>query len=157
LSFEIFIRKWARPGYPLEAVSRERLEQTERRFSFRYPADYLRAVEQFGLPCLTIALLEAIVERRIDLDCVNEFLNPEETVEVTMSWRGLGLPTNLIAFATDQSGNLFCFDTNELPSEENTSSTVWFYDHDFDTTKITAPNFVAWIEAFCGIEPVTFT
>ena len=154
MTLDIFIRKWTHPKYPPEMISCEELLRAKRRFGFYYPADYKTAVEQFGLPHLTIALLEAIVERGIDLDCVMEFLNPEEAVTATLAWRKVGLPRNLVAFASDPSGHLFCFDADELHSESTASSTVWYYDHDFNIARTVAPSFLVWIEAFCGIEPM---
>jgi len=40
---------------------------------------------------------------------VSDFLRPSEMVTVTEDWRDMGLPEELVAFAADCMGNLFCF------------------------------------------------
>lgn len=151
---QLFIAKWTHPDYSPEVISIERLQNAEKRFGFHYPADYRDAVLQFGLPRPSLALLETIVERDISLYCVSDFLSPEEAVEQTADWHEIGLPNSLVAFATDESGNLFCFDTAELSSEDTDRSAVWFFDHDFNEAEVVSPSFTAWIEAYSNIEPV---
>lgn len=150
-----FIAKWTHPDYSPDTVSAEQLQQVEKQFGFHYPADYRNAVLQFGLPRPSFALLDAIVERDISLHCVSDFLSPAEAIEQTAGWREIGLPDGLVAFASDESGNLFCFDTAELSSENTDSSAVWLYDHDVNETEVVSSSFTAWIEAYSKIEPVS--
>jgi hypothetical protein len=152
---QLFIAKWTHPDYSPEIISIERLQNVEKQFDFQYPADYRNAVLQFGLPRPTLALLDAIVERDISVHCVSDFLNPEDAVEQTIGWREIGLPHSFVAFASDEAGNLFCFDTAELFSQNTDRSAVWFYDHDFNEAEVVSPSFTAWIEVYSNIEPVT--
>lgn len=150
-----FIAKWTNPDYPAGTVSVEQLQQVEKQFGFQYPTDYRNAVLQFGLPRPTLALLDAILERDISLQCVSDFLSPEEAIKQTVGWHEIGLPYGLVAFANDESGNLFCFDTAELSSENKDRSAVWFYDHDFNEAEVVSSSFTVWIEAYSRIEPVS--
>jgi hypothetical protein len=145
-----FIALWTHPDYPPEAVSENDLERAEGRLQTHLPADYRSAVLRFGLPSPTIALLDAIVDRELDLRDVSDFLNPEDMVTVTEGWRDLGLPEELVAFATDCMGNLFCF-----PTEADTSggAPVFFFDHDNRAVEVIAPSFAHWIGQFCGVAP----
>ena len=152
---QLFIAKWTHPDYPPDTVSVEQLQQVEREFGFHYPADYRNAVLRFGLPRPTLALLNAIVERDISLHCVSDFFSPGEAIEQTVGWREIGLSDGLVAFASDESGNLFCFDTAELSSEDMDRSAVWFYDHDFNEAEVVSYSFTAWIEAYSKIERVS--
>ena len=150
MSLGRFIALWTHPDHRPDAVSGEELERAEGRLHTRLPADYRDAVLEFGLPHPTIALLDAIVDRQLDLRDVSEFLSPVEMVSVTEGWRDLGLPEELVAFATDCMGNLFCFPTE---ADDGTEGPVFFFDHDSGAVDLIAPSFTRWIEEFCGVAP----
>jgi hypothetical protein len=142
-----FIAKWTHPESTPDEVDPERLESAEARLRIRLPADYREAVLTHGLPRPTIALLNAIVDGELELPDVRAFLSPDEMVESTEDWRELGLPADLVAFATDGSGNLFCFRSQSTPEAPQ----VFYFDHDFGDVRMVAPSFTAWIEAYCRI------
>ncbi len=150
MSLGRFIALWTHPDYAPDPVSEGDLESAEGRLDMRLPADYRTAVLQLGLPRPTIALLDAIVDRELDLRDVSDFLSPVELVSVTEDWRDLGLPEELVAFATDCMGNLFCFPTAATAGAQ---APVFFFDHDDRTVDVIAPSFNQWIEGFCGVAP----
>jgi len=145
-----FTALWTHPDYSPDPVSKVELESAEDRLDTRLPADYRAAVLEVGLPRPTIALLDAIVDRELDLRDVSEFLSPVEIVSVTEDWRDLGLPEELVAFATDCMGNLFCFPTT---ADAGASVPVVFFDHDDRTVDVIAPSFTRWIEELCRVAP----
>jgi SMI1-KNR4 cell-wall len=145
-----FIALWTHPDCAPDHVSEQELEDTERRFRTRLPADYRNAVLQFGLPRPTAELLDAIVDRELDLRDVSDFLSPSEIVSVTEDWRDLGLPEEFVAFATDCVGNLFCFPTE---AEAGGELPVFFFNHDNRTADVIALTFTQWIEEFCRVAP----
>ena len=145
-----FIALWTHPEYPPDTVSVENLESAERQLGTSFPPDYRNAVLQLGLPSPTIDLLNTIVDRNLDLRDVNEFLSPAEIVNVTQDWRDLGLPEELVAFATDCMGSLFCFPTESDPSG---SAPVFYFDHNSRAVDLIAPSFASWIEEFCSVAP----
>ena len=106
-----------------------------------------------GLPCTTIALLDAIVERELDLQSVGDFYSPAEIIEETIAWRELGMPEQLVAFANDGGGNKFCFDADRLNNGSAEEAAIWFYDHDFEAVDQISMSFSEWIEAYCLVEP----
>ena len=99
---------------------------------------------QVGLPRLSIALMDTIVDRELELHSVGDFFSPTEMIEETLAWRELGLPENLIAFASDGCGNKFCFSVAN-------GAAIWFFDHDFGTIERVAPSFTQWVRAYCDI------
>jgi SMI1-KNR4 cell-wall len=149
MSLGRFICLWTHPDYSPGPVTIEELRFVEARLRTRLPADYCRAVVEFGLPRPTLELLSAIVDRELNLRDVSEFLDPAEIVTTTEDWRDLGLPEELVAFATDSMGNLFCFPTD---AEARPSAPVFLYDHDSGDIELMARSFDEWIEGFCGIE-----
>ena len=145
--------KWGSYDYPPDPVSEADLRSVEHRFAVRLPDDYRQAVLETGLPQTTIELLDAIVDRDSDLHSLGDFFTPAEIIEETITWREIGMPLQLIAIASDVSGNKFCFDENRLRNDEAAGGGIWFFDHDFGTVDQIASSFAAWIDAFCELEP----
>lgn len=144
MSLERFIARWADPDYPPKPVSEEAIKAVEARFAFAFPADYRQAVLCVGLVSPTIALLDAIDDGELDMADLSELLDPAGMMSHTEDWRNMGLPEDMVAFASDWMGNLFCFRTDG-------GSAIVFFDHDLGTTEEIAPSFTAWIERFSAI------
>lgn len=140
---------WTHPDYRSERVTEAELENVERRLGTLLPSDYRDAVLESGLPRPTIELLNAICDRELDIHDVSEFLGPSEIVEVTQAWRDVGLSEELFAFATDCTGNLFCFPSD--PTGADSLQPVFFWDHDSKRADTIAPSFSKWIEDFCRV------
>lgn len=148
MSMSRFITLWTHPDYAPEPVMEDKLAAAESELNARLPSDYRAAILEFGLPRPTIALLDTICDRDLDLHDVSEFFSPQELVECTEDWRDLGLPEELMAFANDCMGNLFCFPAD--PSN-NSEQPVFFWDHDDKSVETVAPSFTCWIEDFCSL------
>jgi len=148
MSLSRFIALWTHPDYAPDRVAEKEVEYAEGRLRTHLPSDYRDAVLQFGLPRPTIELLDAIVDRELDLRDVSGFLSPSDMVTRTESWRDLGLPEELVAFATDCMGNLFCFPTDTGISK---GQSVFFFDHDSGEVEVIAPSFSHWIDEFCRV------
>lgn len=153
MSLARFNEIWTSGDYPPQPVAEADLREAEKRLGTRLPQDYRHAVLQVGLPRPTIALLDAIVERELDLHSLGNLYTPAEIVEQTVAWRKMGMSNELVAFASDECGNMFCFDADRLNRGSADATAVWFYDHDFDTSDMIAACFDHWIEAFCRVEP----
>ena len=151
MSLARFNEQWTSPAYPPDRVMEPDLRLVEERFGLRLPDDYRQAILIVGLPRPTIALLNTVVERRLDLHAVGDFYSPAEMIEQTLGWRKAGMPEHLIAFACDDLGNQFCFDSERLRSATADNASVWFFDHDFNTVDLIASSFTDWISEFCDI------
>jgi hypothetical protein len=150
MSLERFIKLWTHPDYAPEPVIEEELRAAEQRLQTRLPTVYRNAVMEFGLPRPTIELLDAICDRELDLYGLGDFLGPTEIVEVTGDWRDLGLPEELVAFATDGMSNLFCFPTSSEVTEE---LPVFLWDHDSKEVESVARSCSAGIDGYCLLSP----
>lgn len=150
MSMSRFITLWMHPDTAPDPVSATDLEGVERRLETQLPSDYKDAILQFGLPRPSIDLLDAICDRELDVRDVSDFLGPKEVVQVTEDWRDLGLPDELVAFATDCMGNLFCFPTDLNSDREQP---VFFWNHDSKQVDTVASSFTRWIEDFCRLSP----
>lgn len=149
-----FVEKWTHPDYPPEPVVEPALRMVEDRLGVRLPKDYRQAILDVGLPRPSASLLSTIVERELPLSDVSDFYSPSEIIEETLGWREVGMPDSLVAFAGDCSGNKFCFDGDRIRMNTRDALTVWLFDHDYERVEAVAPDFAAWIEAFCEVEPV---
>ena len=149
-----FTEIWTSSHYPPQPVAEADLDTVEQRFKVQLPQDYRQAILAVGLPRPTIALMDAIVERELDLHSLGDFYSPSEIIEETINWREMGMPEQLIAFASDGCGNMFCFDADRLNISHGEGNAIWFYDHDFETVGQIAKSFDAWIEAFCDVQPL---
>lgn len=152
-----FNELWGSDYYPPDSVVESDLRRVEQHLDLRLPDDYRQAVLAVGLPRPTIALLDAIVERKLDLHDVSNFYSPQEIIGETNGWHEIGMPEKLIAFASDCSGNKFCFHSDRLKIGGAEASAIWFYDHDFETVIQIAPSFNGWIAKFCQVEPLDET
>jgi len=150
MSLSRFIKLWTHPNYAPEPVVKEDLEGAERLLKTRLPTAYRNAILELGLPRPTIELLDAICDRDLDLYSLGDFLGPTEIAEVTGGWRDLGLPEELVAFATDGMGNLFCFPTSLEATED---LPVFLWDHDSKEVESVASSFSGWIEDYCRLSP----
>jgi cell wall assembly regulator SMI1 len=152
MSLEQFVSKWTHPDYPPDAVAVADLDALESHFGFLLPEDYRQAVLAHGLPRPTLALLHSIAEADLDLADVGEFLSPGEAIETSDAWRGAGMPSNLVAFAMDSGGDLFCFDAKAGSGDRPASAAVWLWDHDDGAAEVVAESFSQWIEGFCRVD-----
>lgn len=150
MSLGRFITLWTHPDYTPERVSPDQIDAIEGQLRTCLPVDYRDSVVRWGLPRPTIALLDAIVDRALDLYDVSEFLDPAEIGAVTKQWRIFGLSDELVAFAKDCMGNLFCF---PIDAQRAQSAPVFVFDHDSGAVKIVSRSFAEWIAEFCSIAP----
>lgn len=141
---DAFNQRWAQDDYPPIPVHPADLEQAERDLAYTFPATYRGAVQAVGLPRPTADLWDAIDEEA-DLPHLGDFLTPNEIVGRVRDWRPRGYPTDLVPFATDSSGNLLSFRTDDG------NDAVHLWDHDFGTVQQIAPSFVALLEAYCSL------
>ncbi|MES3155054.1 SMI1/KNR4 family protein [Sphingomonas faeni] len=153
MGLERFVETWTSSHYPPERVHLADMQTLERTMGVHLPPDYRESVLQTGLPRPTIALLNSIVDQDLPLRDVGDFYSPAEMLEQTSGWREAGMPSHLIAFATDSAGNMFCFDAERLRAGSADRDSVWFFDHDIRTVDHVAPSFDNWIMQFCDVRP----
>lgn len=145
-----FALQWSHPNYPATKVDPAKLLKSEKTLGVTLPEDYKSEILAAGLPKPTLALLSAIVDQEKDLYDLSELFGPDELVDMTVGWREVGLPENLIAFASDSSGNLFCFDATHLNRGPEQSAAVYFWDHEFKEVEYIAVSFSEFIASYTG-------
>lgn len=145
-----FSIQWAHPDTPPKQVTPSDLTSSEIALGVQFPEEYKEEVLSAGLPSPSLALLSAIVDQEVDLHDLTELNTPNEILEETMSWREIGLPSNLIVIGTDGMGNKFCFDATDLQGGKVQAAPIYFWDHDFEKVDFVANSFRDWIGTYSG-------
>ena len=142
-----FAEIWCGNDNRPDQVEKVDLQSVETKYGISFPEDYFTQVIAVGLPWAS-ALLDAILDRGLDLHDLSGLCTPKEIVEETEGWRPIGLPDHLLVIGNDCMGNKFCFDIPELSDGVKPGTAVFFWDHDFgETTKI-AESFSGWISSY---------
>lgn len=146
--YKVFIDRWTHPDYRPEPCTPEALDVAEKLLATSLPRSLREFLESFGPVGTTANLLSEIVDRDLDLNDVSEFEDPEGIVQTTMAWRDLGLDSDLIVFASDCQGNVFCIQSAPARVAD---SEVWFLDHDCGTVAPLGVTFKEWIGVFADL------
>lgn len=134
---------------PAKPFQIEELNFLEERLKIQLPDSYKCFVLTFG-NIWTPGILDLIDEKEIEIADVQEFWNAEKIVfDKENEWTS-DLEEDLIPFASDCFGNIFCFAAEDLTLRKDDCN-VYFFDHDFDTIKNLSISFKQWIEQFNNI------
>jgi len=146
----LFADRWGGDYHAPPTVKEEDLAEIEAFFDVVLPRDYRERVLDVGLPSPTFELLDRIADRPFgrQLDDLSALHTPSEIRSQTLRWRAAGLPENLLAIGSDSLGNTFAFDMTQLRGGGVIEAPIWFWDHDFGSTKQVAKSFSAWIDRY---------
>jgi SMI1-KNR4 cell-wall len=149
--FDTFVAKWVGDDerFPL---ANAQIEDFELQLSTTLPASYRAFLSLVGPVSVTYALLESIVEQRLDIVDVQDFLRPDVALEQTRVWREMGLPENLFAIANDSAGNLFCLAIPELGEPVDDDPSVWFFEHEEEFAADMEWRFTEWIRSYADLQ-----
>jgi hypothetical protein len=133
-------------GKRLRPTTAAQLTDAEAALGVLWPESYWL----FALACgavYTPSILDLVVERKVKISDVQQFLTPNQSVTETRRWQ-LDPAGGCAAFASDCMGSFFAF--RQLPASEPRpdDSTVWLFDHDYDEWVAQAASFDEWIGKF---------
>lgn len=75
-------------------------------------------------------------------------------IETTWDWHRAGLPEDMVAFATDVGGNLYCFQVVPETEPVSDDATVWYFDHEEREVESLDLAFSKWLALYAGIPRV---
>lgn len=151
--FRAFVDKWSVPGHPSEPQTAEMISALETEFGVLLPETYFKFM--LGVGRLWVPhILSSVVEFEVPLPSLQDFLSSTEAIEITRNWRAASLPLDLVAFANDASGNLFCFNQELCSHIRLQDAPVMFWDHDFNETSEVAPSLLSFLEQYVRLEKV---
>ncbi|HLO53630.1 MAG TPA: SMI1/KNR4 family protein [Saprospiraceae bacterium] len=131
---------------PSKPFTLKEFDSLEERFKIEFPKSFKYFALTYG-NIWTPNILDLIDEKEIEISDVQEFWNAEKIIFVKENEWTSKIEENLIPFASDCMGNIFCFAVKDLISRKEDCN-VYFYDHDFDTIENLSLNFDEWIEQF---------
>ena len=130
-------------------VSQDDITNVEATTGVQFPQTYCTFLEQCG-PVYTPGILDLIVLRNARQIAVQQFHTIAEIVEQSQSIDKKGS----IAFATDCSGNLFCFKGLTAAGPAPDDAPVWLFDHETGKTSKVALTFDAWLTQYTQLQPL---
>jgi len=124
----------------------EDISNLERRFEIKLPNDYKIFLKNYG-NIWTPTILDKVVDNDLNFYDVQQFWSIEAIIlDIDNGWTAQ-TGQDILPFASDCSGNLFCFTLDDLRSGKNDCE-IHFYDHDFDTFENLSKSFKEWIEQY---------
>ena len=90
----------------------------------------------------TPSILREVADGKLEHPDIQEFLEPEQSIENTQAYWSGGMPDDLIGIASDCMGNMIGFHRQSSPSDD---APVVFFDHDFVKVHELSPSFDAFL------------
>jgi hypothetical protein len=149
-TFQSFVTRFHEGDAPV-AVPLTEIQRIECELKTLLPEAYCMFMDAFG-PVHTPSLLPLIVEGDHDIEDVLVIFEPKEVIDGTTAYWAVGMPSELIGFASDNSGNLFCFRRRESGGSRADDSEVWFFDHDYSDQRKVAGGFEEWLARYLSLE-----
>ena len=127
-----FVARFAAEGMsPRASISDDELNHAEVALGVKFPEAYREFAVTFGAvwtPIILESIPEDTTEEYFD---VQQFTPGAELVQANeLYWSG-GMSSDLIGFANDCMGNLFCFRREDIDADRPDDCPVWLFDHDY--------------------------
>lgn len=146
--FKQFFDKWADESLPPKRYDEKSISNAEANLGTRFPdifRQFLNKVGKIWVP----GILSSVVAQEAELPSLQDFLSPDEIIEVTSNWVEAGMPSSIIAFATDAMGNCLCF---QRLTEQVEDSPVFLWDHDSNEANEAFSSFLGMIQSYIVLE-----
>jgi len=122
------------------------INQFEKDYSIRFPDDFRKFLLEFG-NLWTPNILDLIVDNDSDLNDIQDFWKIERIrYDKAKEWTAQ-LEFDLIPIASDSMGNIIGYSTKEI-TYINQNSTLYFFDHDFDTIEPINKSFTEMLKSY---------
>ncbi len=115
------------------------------------PQSYITFMQKYGA-VQTPSVLSLIVDgehEHWDLMAISKIA---ELIEGTKSYWSAGMSEQLVGFATDSMGNLFCFRRVGPKTPRADDAEVWFFDHEFCSDSKVADSFDQWLLSYLKLK-----
>jgi len=138
-------------GEPPVSVAVSCIRRAEHELATVFPQSYITFMQAHG-SVRTPSLLSLIVDGEHEQWDVMVISELSEIIEDTRAcWSG-GLSEQLIGFASDSMGNLFCFRRVAPETPRADDAEVWFFDHEFCSDNKVADSFDGWLLSYLKLK-----
>ena len=110
------------------------------------PESYISFIRTHG-PVSTPAILGLAVDKEAPFFDIMQIWPVSECVSATQLYWSGGMSKELVGFATDSGGNLFCFRRQGGGSRPD-DAPVWLFDHDFCKDSKVTDSFDSWLLSY---------
>jgi hypothetical protein len=118
----------------------------------RLPLSFVQFLRLCG-GAYTPALLDTIVSAGLANHDLANIFTPDELIRLTrLYWSG-GMSTDLIGFAVDSLGNVFCFERVWSDTPRPDDLPVWFFDHDVVSAEVIFQSYDQWLMSYVRLTP----
>ncbi len=131
-------------GNRIRAATAAQLADAEAALGVLWPESY----RLFAMACgavYTPGLLDLVLENKLGIGDVQQFLTPKQAVTETRRWR-LEPAGGCAVFASDSSGSFFAF--RQLHGPRLDDAPVWLFDHEAGEFVEQAPGFDTWLSRY---------
>lgn len=159
--FEIqsaFVTRFASEGMsPRSSISDVELNRAEVALGVKFPDAYRRFAVTFGAvwtPIILESIPEDTTEEYFD---VQQFTPGSELVQATeLYWSG-GMISDLIGFASDCMGNLFCFRRDDISAGRPDDCPIWLFDHEYCSERQFMDSFDSFLARYLTLPEIPNT
>jgi hypothetical protein len=139
-------------GSPVATVTASDLATVERELGIVLPESYHSFMLTHGT-VRTPSLLDLVVDLEAELWAISDFIAPAEIVrDSRLYWSG-GMSEQLVGFAGDGMGNMFCFRRSPVSTSRPDDASVWFFDHEFcDDIHQLEDSFDSWLFSYLKLK-----
>ena len=138
-------------GEPPVRIAASDIQRVEQELATVLPHSYITFMETHG-PVNTPSLLSLIVDGEHEMWDVMIIFKIADVIEGTKGSWSAGMSEQLVAFASDSTGNLFCFRRVSPSSPRADDAEVWFFDHEFCSDSKVADSFDAWLKNYLKLK-----
>lgn len=142
----LFVSKFHR-GDPPAPVSMAEIGRGERELGTVFPQSYITFMQTHG-SVRTPSILSLIVAGMHEMCDVMVFSEISDVIEGTRSYWSAGMSEQMVGFASDSMGNLFCFRRVDPDTVRADDAEIWFFDHDFCSDSKIADGFDEWLLSY---------
>jgi hypothetical protein len=141
-----------RDSSPVTPVAASDLVTVERELEIVLPESYRSFILTHGT-VHTPSLLDLIVDLDVELWALRGFIVPADIIrDSRLCWSG-GMSDELVGFAGDDMGNMFCFRRSPISTSRPDDASVWFFDHEFcDHISELADSFDSWLFSYLKLK-----
>ena len=139
-------------GSSVATVTASDLATVERELSIVLPESYRSFILTHGTVRAS-SLLDLVVDLDAELWAISDFIAPAEIVsDSRLYWSG-GMSDQLVGFAGDDMGNMFCLRRSSVSSSRPDDAPVLFFDHEFcDHNRQLADSFDSWLFSYLKLK-----
>jgi hypothetical protein len=144
-NIDIFIDVWAGKN-TMSPQSSADIAELESQMGCVLPNPYKYLLSTYGL-IRSPNVMSKVIDLDTNLGKVHDFLSLEDVASLSSLYEMSGMEKGHILFASDASGNMFCFKLADCLVEQDDAE-VWFFDRSAFSVEKVSDSFIQWLEDF---------